>query len=266
MAMSGAWSLTFVTVPAPATTLDRLADAQPLRPLRARLDQEHQLRALLQAVDHRRGELRRAGDEAHLGADIGLAAVAADGDGVAELELGQRRLVDEEAHLDVARRQQRDDRPAGRHQLAAAVIDLLDAAGDRAEHLAARQPGLRGVEPRLRGAQARPRHRRAPSAFRPALQQRCARSYACCAFVTAASCMATSARCSSASSVNSELRSVDLIALAHRRASRRGRPRRGRRKSARPRPSPGRTRPWHCRSRRGRQAPQAPQGRCGRRS
>src|SRR5262249_56600394 len=60
---------------------------------------------------------------------------------------------EEEPHLQVAGRQQREDRLAGRDQLAPAVIALLDGAGDGAEYLAPREPGLRRVEPRLGGAQ-----------------------------------------------------------------------------------------------------------------
>src|SRR4029453_11732670 len=92
-------------------------------------------------------------DEADLGGNAPAAAVALDSDRIAEFELGQRRLVDEEAHLQIARGQQGDDRLAGGNELAPAVIDLLHAAGDRTEHLAAREPGLRRVEARLRGAQ-----------------------------------------------------------------------------------------------------------------
>ena len=40
----------------------------------------------------------------------------------------QNRLVDEEAHLQVSRRQQRQHRLAGRDHFADAEIDLLDAA------------------------------------------------------------------------------------------------------------------------------------------
>ena len=83
------------------------------------------------------------------------AAVAGDVHGIAELELGQHRFVDEEAHLDIARRQQGDHRPAGRHHLADPEIDLLDRARDRAEDFATREPRLRRVEPRLRRAQSR---------------------------------------------------------------------------------------------------------------
>ena len=72
------------------------------------------------------------------------------------LHLGQRRLRHEEAHAHVARRQQRDDRPAGLHHLAVAEVDLLDGAGrPGASTRAPLEPGLGRVEPRLGRAQRR---------------------------------------------------------------------------------------------------------------
>src|SRR5262249_10394846 len=133
----------------PQRDAHRLADAQVLGPFRSRFDQEHELRALIHAVDHRRREFRGAGDEADLGGDVALAAVTRDGDGVAEFELGQRRFVDEEPHLQVAGGQQRENRLARRDQLAPTVIDLLDGTGDGAEYSAPGEPRLRRVEPRL---------------------------------------------------------------------------------------------------------------------
>ena len=129
---------------------------------------------------------------------------------------------------------------AGRHHLADAEIDLLHRPGDRAEHLAPRQPGLRRIEPRLRGAQRRLGLVERLLRAGPVLSKAVARSKACCAFFTAASCIATSARCRSSSSVNSGARGSTCRPRAPT-ASRSGRPRRGRRRSGRPRPSPGRS-------------------------
>src|SRR5262249_25962318 len=134
---------------------DGLTDAQVLGGCGAGFDQEHELRALVQAIDYRRRELGAAGDEADLGRDAALAAIAADIDRVAQPDLGQHRLVDEEAYLQVAGRQDGDDRLARGHQLAAAGVDLLDGAGDRAEPFTPGEPRLRGIEPRLRSAQRR---------------------------------------------------------------------------------------------------------------
>src|SRR5262245_66381838 len=124
---------------------DGLTNAQPLRAFRARLDQEHELGALLHAVDHRRGELRRAGDETDLGDQTGIAAVTADGDGFADAELGQDRLGDEEPYLQIGGWQGRKHRLSGTHQLAHGRQTLVDAAGDGAEPLAPRQPDLARV-------------------------------------------------------------------------------------------------------------------------
>ena len=122
MAMSGA-AVTSFTVSVPSVTLTGCPTRSRSGRVRPRLDQEHELGALLQAVDHRRRELRLRAMKLTLAVRPRLAAVAADGHGLADRELGQHRLVDEEAHLQVGRRQQRDDRLAGRHQLADAVVD-----------------------------------------------------------------------------------------------------------------------------------------------
>ena len=139
----------------PSVTLTGCPTRSLLGRVGARLDQKDELRALLQAVDHRRREFRRARDEGDLGRDVAATAVAMNVDRVAEAELRQHGLVDEEAHFEIPRRQHRDHRLAGRHHFADAEIDLLDRAGDRAEHLAARQSRLGRVEPGLRGAQRR---------------------------------------------------------------------------------------------------------------
>ena len=67
-----------------------------------RLDQEHELGALLEAVDHRRGVFGAARDEADLGGQPCCAAVAADRDRLAVFDLRQHRLRREEADLEIA--------------------------------------------------------------------------------------------------------------------------------------------------------------------
>src|SRR5262249_17752680 len=52
---------------------------------------------------------------------------------------------------DVFRRQEGDDRPAGRYDFTGAVIDRLDAAGGRSGDRAAGKGGVRGGDLRLRG-------------------------------------------------------------------------------------------------------------------
>jgi hypothetical protein len=133
--------------------VDRLPDAQLAGFFRQRLDQKNELGALLEAVDDRRRELGLPGDEADPRREIAGTAVASDLHRVAVGDRRQRRLGYVEAHLDVARRQQRQHRPAGGHHLAGTVVDLLHGAVDGAEDAAARQAGLRGVQPRLRVAQ-----------------------------------------------------------------------------------------------------------------
>ena len=53
-----------------------------------------------------------------------------------DLERGAHRLGDEEAHLEIARRQQRHHRLAGIHHLARPEIDLLHGAARGRDHLA----------------------------------------------------------------------------------------------------------------------------------
>ena len=137
----------------PSDDADRLPDPQLLRRVGARLDQKDELGALLQAVDHRRREFRRTRDEGDPCRDVAATAIAADRDRLAEAELGQHRFIDEEAHFEIPRRQNRNHRLACRHHFADAEVDLLNRAGDRTENLAARQPRLCRVEPGLRGAQ-----------------------------------------------------------------------------------------------------------------
>ncbi len=131
----------------------RLADAKLARFVRQRLDQEHELRPLFEAVDDRRREFRLLGDEAHPRREPAGATVAADFDFVAIGNGRQHRLGQIEAHLDIARRQQGQNRPAGRHHFAGPEINLLHRAVDGTEHFPPRQAGLHRIEPRLRVAQ-----------------------------------------------------------------------------------------------------------------
>src|SRR6195256_3723904 len=55
---------------------DRLADTQGVGSGGPRLDQVHELVALIEAVDHRRGVLGRRRDEIDFGGEIGSAVVA----------------------------------------------------------------------------------------------------------------------------------------------------------------------------------------------
>ena len=137
--------------------VDRLADAQCTRFFRQRLDQEDELGAFLETIDHRRREFGLPGDETHARGEIAGAAVAADPNRVPVSDVRQYRLGREKTHFDIAGWQQGQHRPVGRHHFAGAEIDLLDSALDGTKDAAAREPRLRGVEPRLRIAQHRDR-------------------------------------------------------------------------------------------------------------
>src|SRR4029078_4521351 len=95
----------------------RLADAEFFRLLRPRLDQKHELGALLLAVNYRRREFGAPRNEADLRGQALVAAVAGYAHDVAIFELRQDRLRREEADLQIARRKQGNDRPSGRHAL-----------------------------------------------------------------------------------------------------------------------------------------------------
>src|SRR6266850_5701539 len=71
---------------------DRLADTQGVGSGGPRLDQVHELVALIEAVDHRRGVLGRCGNEIDLGGEIAGAVVASHAHLVSDRELGQIRL------------------------------------------------------------------------------------------------------------------------------------------------------------------------------
>src|SRR4029079_8369666 len=74
--------------------VDRLAGAQAgaARRLRAVFDEEHQLRALLARIEHRRRVLRLARKVGHLGRDRLRAAVAGDIDRPAPLDRAEHRF------------------------------------------------------------------------------------------------------------------------------------------------------------------------------
>src|SRR5262245_1967607 len=130
-----------------------LADTHIAWPLRNRLDPEHQTRTFLQAVDDGWGELGLRRYEVHPRRQVRRATVAVDHDLVANVHLRQDRLRQKEAHSDVLGRQERHDRPAGRHHLADAEVDLLNGARDRACKTPSVQARARRIEPRLRTAQ-----------------------------------------------------------------------------------------------------------------
>src|SRR5215831_15544472 len=130
-----------------------LADTHVPGSLRNRLDPEHQPRTLLQTVDHRWGELGLRRYEIHPRRQARCTAVAIDRYPVADVDLRQHGLRDKEAHPDVGGRQQRYDRPARRHHLADAEVDLLNGACDGTKKTSPVKPRSRRVEPRFRAAQ-----------------------------------------------------------------------------------------------------------------
>ena len=185
---------------------DRLADAEFLRLGRARLDQDRRAWRAPRGCRSPAACIRRcAAMKLTLARQPLRAAVAGDGDGVADLDARQHRLA---ARRSASCRlsggsSDTTGRP-GRHRLAGPVIDLLDGAGGRARAAAARQPRLRPVEIAPWPGAARLRRRRASSACRRrSCSSSCARSKACCALVTAACFTTRSAFCRSSSSVNS---------------------------------------------------------------
>src|SRR5262245_29469249 len=130
-----------------------LADTHIAWPLRNRLDPEHQTRTLLQTVDDGWGELGLRRYEVHPRRQVRRATVAVDHDLVANVHLRQERLRHKEAHSDVLGRQERHDRPAGRHHFADPEVDFLNAARDRACKTPSLQARARRIEPGLRTAQ-----------------------------------------------------------------------------------------------------------------
>src|SRR3977135_519620 len=104
------------------------------RPVRPRLDEEDELFPLLAGEDHRRREFRVPRDEADLGVEVRRAPVAGKTYGLIDLERSAHWLGDEEAHLEIARRQQRHHCLAGIHPLAWSEIALLDGPARRRHH------------------------------------------------------------------------------------------------------------------------------------
>src|SRR4051812_29572078 len=99
--------------------VDRLPGTQPVaRRLGPRLDEEHELRALVARIEDRRRVLRLARHERDLRRHWRGTAVAHDLDRLADLHRTERRLRNVEAHLDVARRQQRGHRASRGHPFA----------------------------------------------------------------------------------------------------------------------------------------------------
>src|SRR5258707_8995281 len=78
---------------------ERLADTQAVGSGGPRLDQVHELVALIEAVDHRRGVFGHGCDEIDLGGEIGRAVVAGNTHLVADRELRQIRLRHVKPHL-----------------------------------------------------------------------------------------------------------------------------------------------------------------------
>ena len=118
------------------------------------LDQIDELRAAFAAEDDRRRVFGLGRDVADPALEIGAAAVAAERHLLADLETGERRLGHEEADLEVPRRQQRDDRRAGRDELALLV--------ERVEHERRRgaRPGAGPTATAPARARRRPADRR----------------------------------------------------------------------------------------------------------
>ena len=160
----------------------RQADRQVHRRGRPRLDTEHELCPLLLAEDHRRRVLGLARDEADLGLEPRRTAVAGDGDGLPEREGREHGLGHVEAQAQVLRRQQREHRLAGIHDLAGAEEHVL--------HLGVRRRGARGAwRAASRPAPPQPRPRAAPLRRRRSRPERpasCAASIARCASSRAA--------------------------------------------------------------------------------
>src|SRR6185437_15245879 len=103
---------------------DRLPDAKTVRPIGTRLYQEHQLVALLEAVDHRRRIFGLSGDEIDLCRQIGRTVVTGDVDVLPDPEFWQIRLRHEKPDLHIARRHDRQHRPLRWRHFAFAKINL----------------------------------------------------------------------------------------------------------------------------------------------
>src|SRR5262249_22783048 len=132
-----------------------LTDAHVCGPLRNRLDPEHQSCTLLQAVDDRWGKLGLRRYEIYACHQARCTAIAIGRYPVADVEVRQDGLGHKEAHPDVGGRQQGYDRPAGRHHLTDAEVDLLNRACDGARKTTPVKPRARRVEPRFRATQDR---------------------------------------------------------------------------------------------------------------
>ncbi len=128
--------------------LDRLTGVE-LRRLarkRPRLDEIDELCPRRLAVDDRRGVLGLRRDEGNRPTETRWTGIAADRHRVATMQPRQRVLGDEEAHEDIFRRQDRDDRTAGSHRLTGPRQHIRHAAADRRRDAALGEPPIRHRE------------------------------------------------------------------------------------------------------------------------
>ena len=108
----------------------RLAGIELQAAGRARLQLEDELFATADGEDHGRREFLLLRNESDGCDDAGRAAVAADLHACSpRCILGELALRHEEAHIDILRRQDRDDRRHGGRIFPGAEIDVLHAAG-----------------------------------------------------------------------------------------------------------------------------------------
>ena len=132
--------------------VDDLARLQPQVNVvpRTRLDEIDQRLAVLEGIDHRRGEFRLARDIAHDGGQAGLAAVAMHGERLPEREARARGLRHEDREFQGAVGQEGDDRRRRARDLADAPDDVGDVAVGRRDQLALPEPPLSRIERCLR--------------------------------------------------------------------------------------------------------------------